>query len=101
MEDLSTVSTFPHFHNFTASSNTTQITLPTNCNAISIGSDAKALYVARNGASDGGTVPTNKAFIPKSNYLVINLGRGFNRDGNLYVACQSGSGEISIILEGV
>jgi hypothetical protein len=99
MENLRTISTYPHFHNFTASSNTTQIQIPRNCRKVTIGSDQQALFLCRNGATDGGSVPTNKAFIPKSNYITIAMGRGSNIDYNLYVASQTGSANVSIILE--
>ena len=99
MEDLKGINLFPHFHNFTASSNMTEIVLPDSAKKISIGSNVQALYIAQNGASDGGSVPTNKAFIPKSNYLPIAMGRGYNRSNSLFVATQTGSAEVSIILE--
>ena len=99
MEDLKTIGVFPYFHNFTASSNTTQITIPRGCRKVSIGSEDKKLYLCRNGATDGGSVPSNKVFIPKGNYLALSMGRGRNIDFNLYVASSSGSADVSVILE--
>ena len=99
MEDLKAINLFPHFHNFTASSNMTQVVIPDSAKRVSVGSNVQALYIAQNGATDGGSVPTHKGFIPKSNYLPINMGRGYNRSESIYIATQTGSAEVSIILE--
>ena len=98
MEDLSKVGTFPHFHTFTASSNTTKISIPRTCRKVSIGSRDKELYICRNGATDGGSLPANYSFIPKDNMLPVNMGRGSNIDYNLYIASTSGSAVVHVIL---
>tara|TARA_B100000686_G_scaffold350923_1_gene448214 strand:+ start:1765 stop:2070 length:306 start_codon:yes stop_codon:yes gene_type:complete len=99
MEDLKTIGTFPYFHNFTASSNTTQITIPKGCRKVSIGSEDKKLYYCRNGATDGGSLPSNYSFVPKDNMVTISMGRGRNIDYNLYVCSSSGSATVSIVLQ--
>ena len=98
MEDLSKIDIFPHFHNFTANSNTTRIALPSDCRKISIGSEEKKLYVCRNGATDDGALPAHYQFIPKDNMLPINMGVGKTVDFNIYVASSSGSAKVHIIL---
>lgn len=98
MEDLKRIGTFPYFHTFTASSSTTQISIPRACRKVSIGSEEKKLYLCRNGATDGGSLPDHYQFIPKDNMLPINMGRGNNIDFNLYVASSTGSAKVHIIL---
>jgi len=98
-EDLRTISTFPHFHNFTGSTSLTEIKLPEACNRVLIGSLTYPLFVVQNGGTDGGSVPSNKGFIPKSNYIELAIGTGLEAVQSLYVAIQSGSGEISVILQ--
>jgi len=44
-QDLSAISVFPHFKNFTAGTTLTEIKLPGTARIITIGSDAAALYV--------------------------------------------------------
>lgn len=99
-EDLRNLETYPAFHNFTASdSETTEILLPSACSQISIGSPGKTIYVCRNGATDGGAIPSNRMTVPTANYIVLRLGRGMNRPSSMFVASTSGSAEISIVLE--
>ena len=99
-EDLTGQNVFPYFHNFTAlDSETTEIKLPSTCSRISIGSQSKALYICRNDASDGGSVPSKKGFVPSSNYLSLQIGKGLERTGSIFIASQSGSADVSVILE--
>jgi hypothetical protein len=99
-EDLRNLETYPAFHNFTANdSETTEILLPSACSQISIGSPGKTIYVCRNGATDGGAIPSNRMTVPTANYIVLRLGRGMNRPSSMFVASSSGNAEISIVLE--
>ena len=99
MEDLTGVNMFPYFHNFTGSSNLSQIKIPSSAGKVTIGSQDQKLYVAQNGATDGQAPPANRSFIPKDNIKEFKMGRGYNRSDSLFVCCQTGSGNISIILE--
>jgi len=99
-EDLRGANIYPHVHVFSAvDSSTTEIQLPSECNRITVGSENKDLYVSQNGATDAGSVPANKAFIPKSNYLQLRIGRGKNRAESIFVSSQSGSANVTLILE--
>jgi hypothetical protein len=99
-ENLTALNVYPAFYNFTASdSSTTEILLPSAASQISLGSQGKEIYVCRNGATDGGAVPTNKATVPASNYIVLRLGRGKNRPESIFVAAKTGTAEVSVILE--
>ncbi len=99
-QDLSAISVFPHFKNFTAATTLTEIKLPGIARIITIGSDAAALYVCTVGGSDGGAVPADRAFVPQSNYISINTGSGdANSHSSIYIATQSGTGDTNIILE--
>jgi hypothetical protein len=99
-EDLRSLNVYPAFYNFTAGdTTTTEILLPSPATQISLGSVGKEIYVCRNGATDGGAVPTHKMTVPQSNYIVLKLGRGKNRPESIFVASKSGNAEISIVLE--
>ena len=99
-EDLRNLNQYPAFYNFTATdTTTTEILLPSAATQISLGAQGKELYVCRNGATDGGAVPSNKMTVPQSNYVVLRLGRGKNRPDSIFVASKSGNAEVSIILE--
>jgi hypothetical protein len=97
-EDLRTVNTFPHFHNFTGSTTLTEIQLPEACNTVLVGSITYPLFVVQNGGTDGGSVPGNRGFVPKTNYMELPIGSGLESVQSVYVAVQSGSGDVSIIL---
>lgn len=97
-EDLKSINNFPYFHNFTAATTWTEIKLPSEARTISVGSSTKAVFVGQNGAADGGSVGTHKAFAPAGNYIALKLGIGLQR-ASIFVAAQSGSGDVSIILE--
>ena len=99
-QDLSAISVFPHFKNFTAGTTLTEIKIPGIARTITIGSDAAAIYVCTVGGADGGAVPADRAFVPQSNYISIQTGSGdANSHSSIYIATQSGTGDTSIILE--
>ena len=99
-EDLRNLNVYPAFHNFTANdSTTTEIILPSPATQISLGSTGKEIFVCRNGATDGGAIPSNKMTVPSSNYVVLRLGRGKNRPDSIFVASKTGTAEVSVILE--
>jgi hypothetical protein len=99
-EDYTGVREYPTFKTFTGATTFTEIKLPSNCSRVQIGSDAQALYVA-NDTIDGAnpSAVTHKGFIPVDNYLTFRIGRGATRDSNIFVALQTGTGTISIIIE--
>lgn len=100
MEDLTAANIYPYIYVFSADDDaTTEIKLPSAANRITVGSANKALYIAQNGATDGGSPPANKAFIPTANYLQLRIGRGTNRTESIFVSSQSGSANVTIILE--
>lgn len=98
MEDLTTKSEFPYFWNFDCNTTLTKVLIPQTARIVKIGSKQSALYVCRNGATEGESPPVHKAFIPKSNYLPFNMGRGSNRINELFICSQSGSANVSLIL---
>ena len=99
-EDLRSANIYPHIHVFSASdSTTTEIQLPNDANRVTVGSSNKDLFICQNGATDGGAVPSNKAFVPSSNYLQLRIGRGKNRAESIFVSSQSGSANVTLILE--
>ena len=98
-QDYTSVRSFPSFKEFSGAVTWTQIDLPSNCSQVQIGSSG-ALYVSNTGI-DGGAVGVNddKGFIVASNYLTFKIGRGSTRDSQIFVAAQSGTPKISIIME--
>ena len=77
-EDLRALNVYPAFYNFTAGdSATVEILLPSPANQISLGATGKEIYVCRNGATDGGSIPANKMTVPSSNYIVLKHSRKY------------------------
>lgn len=98
-ETIPTPRFFPYFHNFTAGTTTTEINLPSQTRSVTVGSASAALFVALNGATDGGSIPLHRAFIPSGNYISFKLGRNREKPRSIFIAGQTGSSEVSIILE--
>ena len=74
------------------------IRLPSEARTIKIGSEASILYIAQNGATDGGAIPTDRMFVPSNNVIEIKLGIGMQRK-NIFVAAKTGTGTAVIMLE--
>jgi hypothetical protein len=98
-EDLTGATLSPTFHNFTGDTNTTEIKLPPWARFFSVHCKLKNLFVCNNGATDGGAPPTHKGEVPKGNYLQLRIGQGMEQTMSMFVACQDGTAEISIIIE--
>ena len=98
-EDYRSVRAYPAFKNFTGSTNWTEVLLPSNCSRVQVGSTG-ALYIT-NDATEGeaAAASSNKGFIVASNYLEFKLGKGSTRDSVIYIAGQSGTPDISVIIE--
>ena len=96
-EDLRSMTTFPDFWNFTGNEDTTEIKLPDMLRAVSVGSQTKDLYICTSGATDGQAPPAHKGFIPKDNYMRLEM--GVTPKTSIFVAVTSGTGEISVVLE--
>ena len=96
--DLRGINEFPYMKTVSIDTSTTLIRLPTEARTIKIGSESSILYIAQNGATDGGAIPTDKMFIPSNNVLEIKLGIGIQRR-NIFVATKTGSGTAVLMLE--
>ena len=98
-EDYRSIRAFPAFKEFTGAVTWTKIQLPANCSRVQVGSTG-ALWISGIGV-DGGTVGANddKGFIVASNYLTFLIGRGSTRDAEIFVASQSGTPKITILME--
>lgn len=91
---------YPFFYNFTGGTTTTEVQIPNTCRRITIGSENHKIYICRNGATDGGAVPSNRLFVPAGNYITLSLGKGKERAETVYIAASSSSNaDISIVLE--
>ena len=98
-QDYRSVRAFPSFKEFTSSSSWTKIQLPANCSRVQIGSTA-ALYVSNVGTDETAVQSSDeKGFIVANNYLTFQIGRGSTRDSEIFVAAQSGTPKITIIME--
>lgn len=99
MEDLREINEFPYIHSFDVETTLTGIRLPSEARFISIGSEDLKLYFVQNGGSDGGALPTHKAFIPAGNFLPVRLASGMQRAKTIFVAAKTGTGKATVILE--
>jgi len=98
-QDLRAVSKFPHFKVFTANTNATEILLPSQCSKVTIGSQASPLFVGQNDCTDGDAMPSDKMFVPSNNSIEIKIGRGNSRATSVFIAAQSGTASVAVVLE--
>jgi|TARA_B100000214_G_scaffold165481_1_gene118672 hypothetical protein len=96
--NLTTTNTYPDMKAVSVSTNWTEIQLPQDAQKITIGS-ANALYVGVSGATDGGTVGTDKTFVTANNMLELILRKDSKRSTSIFVAAQTGTATVSITLE--
>lgn len=96
--DLRSINEFPYMKSISIDTSTTMIRLPSEARTIKIGSEASILYIAQNGATDGGAIPTDRMFVPSNNVIEIKLGIGMQRK-NIFVAAKTGTGTAVIMLE--
>jgi hypothetical protein len=91
---------YPFFFNFTASTTTTEVQLPNTCRRVTIGCENHKLYISRNGATDGGSLTSNRAFVPSGNYITLSLGKGKERAESIFISTSgAGSADVSLVLE--
>jgi hypothetical protein len=88
--DLRSTNIYPDAKATSVSTNWTEIQLP---------QDANALYVGVSGATDGGTVGTNKTFVTANNMFELLLRKDSKRAPSIFVAAQTGTATVSITLE--
>jgi len=96
--NLTTTNSYPFFYAVSISTTWSEIQIPTNAKRITLGSSS-ALYVGQNGATDSGAVGTHKAFVTSNNYLELDLKQDSQRATSIFVAAQTGTATVSIILE--
>lgn len=96
--DLKNINEFPYIKTISVDTSTTQIELPSAARTVKIGSEASILYIAQNGATDGGVIPADRVFVPAGNIIDMKLGIGLQRK-NIFVATKSGTGSATILLE--
>ena len=96
--DLSSSNSFPFIYVVSVGTTWNEIVLPLGAKRVTIGASA-ALYVGQNGASDSGAVGTHKAFVTSNNYLELELKNDTQRASSIFVAAQTGTASVSIILE--
>jgi hypothetical protein len=96
--NLTAANSYPYFNVVSVSTTWMEIQLPSSAKRITIGASA-ALYVGQNGATDSGAVGTHKAFVTSNNYLELELKNDTQRASSVFVAAQTGTVAVSIILE--
>lgn len=98
--DLTATDTYPLIKVVSTVGTTQQeIILPPGKLKLSVGSSA-AIYIATSSVSDGAAMPTDKLSVPADNLLELELGHsGGDRVSNVAVAAQTGTADISIVLE--
>jgi hypothetical protein len=96
--NLTSANSFPYIYVVSVGTTWNEIQLPTGAKRVTIGASA-ALYVGQNGASDSGAVGTHKAFVTSNNYLELELKNDSQRASSVFVAAQTGTVAVSIILE--
>lgn len=98
--DLSTVQLFPHFKVITVNdTNALEIKISEKSKKISIGSESVKLFIARNGATDGAAMPTDKLFITAGNLLVFEWQLGTGKPESIFVSASTSPADIIIVQE--
>ena len=96
--ELSATNAYPFFKVVSVGTTATEIIIPEGARKVTLGASS-ALYVAQNGGTDGGTMPADKAFVTASNYLELTFKYNTQRATSIFVAAQTGTASVSIILE--
>lgn len=96
--NLTLANSFPYIYVVSVGTTWNEIQLPIGAKRVTIGA-AAALYIGQNGATDSGAVGTHKAFVTSNNYLELELKNDTQRATSIFVAAQTGTASVSIILE--
>jgi hypothetical protein len=96
--DLSSENYYPIIKTISATGNLTQIRLPNRARRFTVGSNTGHIWLQTNG-TDGQAPGAHKLFIVNNGYMQLFMGRGKDRNMDMYVAMQNGTGTITIIVE--
>lgn len=102
MVDFTDTEIYPSFLTFNASASAnqaTQVLLPSRAKSIQVGSNAGALYISHTGTDGEQLNVNNRGFIPNNNMLSFRLGTGSQKLTELFIAGQSGSEKVVVIVE--
>jgi len=97
--DLTGQQTFPYYKVITVNTTAYEIVLPSQVTQVTFGSSASALFVGQNGCTDGEAMPLDKMFVPANNAFQVRIGRGNSRALSVFVASQSGTASVVVVLE--
>lgn len=100
--DFSDVEIYPSFLTFNVSSSAnvaTEVILPSRAKLVQVGSESGALFLSHTGTDNVALSVTNRGFIPTNNMLQFRLGTGTHRLSTLFIAGQSGSEKVVVIVE--
>lgn len=98
MLDLSSETNYPIIKTLSATANLSQIRLPNRARRFTVGSNTGAIWLQNHGI-EGQAPGAHKLFIVTNGYMQFFMGRGKDRYLDMYVAMQSGTGTITIIVE--
>jgi len=98
--DLSTAQVFPYFAEIAlANSNAHKIIISEKSKSITIGSEAKKVYVARNGATDGAAMPANKVWVTAGNLIQFEWQLGTGKTEEIYISTDAPPANVIVIME--
>lgn len=95
--DLRSTNEYPLIKTISCGVATTQIKIPSSAKSIRIISESGVVYICQNGATDGGTLPSDFFPVPANESIDIPLGTGQQRR-DVYIASKSGTIAINVML---
>lgn len=98
MVDLSAAGTFPVIKSIAATTNTTEIKIPTRARHVTIATETGIVYFAYTG-EDNGTISNDRLFVTNYGMVEQKLGRGKNRPDSIFVAMKNTTGTILVSFE--
>lgn len=99
-QDYTSLNSFPSTKKFAVSSTiniATKVMLPASCSRVQIGS-VNVLNIASTG-TDNSAISGDNMFVPANNVITIRLGRGQNRNDDLYISSTTSSANVHILFE--
>lgn len=98
MVDLYAINTFPHIRAIAATTNNTQIKMPSRARKITVATQSGPCLFSYEG-QDNSTPSANHLFVTNHGMVEQTIGRGKDRPQYVYVAMQGGTGTILISFE--
>jgi hypothetical protein len=96
-QNYSTLNQFPQVRTFSGNTANTKVQLPKTAKKLTIYCQTQSMTVAFEGEDSQAPV-AHSINLPSGSSIQFNLGRGYNRSNDVYIAC-GGSADVSLVFE--